>query len=139
MSWCRSPLIAVRTIRYAPFTSHHMTARMCDAPAKRLLEPLGINCFLHHQISPDFLGAAQRRLGIGNITVLEADRHRPQPRRYFAQVVVALGAHQRPEDRAQPEIDAGLGPEFVRPEGQRIDRGDDLRTDAGVECEVRRI
>jgi hypothetical protein len=39
----------------------------------------------------------------------------------------------------QPEIDAGLGAEFVRPEGQRIDRGDDLRTDAGVEREVRRI
>ena len=68
--------------------------------------------------------------------VLQADRHRPQPRRYLAQVVVALGAHQRPEDRAQPEIDAGLGPEFIRPERQRIDRGDDLRTGAGVEREI---
>ena len=88
------------------------------------------------RVAQRFLRGAQGRLRFGNIAVLEADRHRPQPRRYLAQVVVALGAHQRPEDRAQPEIDAGLGPEFVRPEGQRIDRGDDLRTDAGVEREI---
>ena len=88
------------------------------------------------RVAQRFLRGAQGRLRFGNIAVLQADRHRPQPRRYLAQGVVALGAHQRPEDRAQPEIDAGLGPEFVRPEGERIDRGDDLRTGAGVEREI---
>jgi hypothetical protein len=30
-----------------------MTARMCDAPAKRLLEPQGISGLLRHQMSTD--------------------------------------------------------------------------------------
>jgi hypothetical protein len=30
-----------------------MTARMCDAPAKRLLEPQGISCLVRHQMSTD--------------------------------------------------------------------------------------
>ena len=46
-------------------------------------------------------------LRVGNVAVLDADRHRPQPRHHVAQIVVGLGAHQRPEDRAQSEIDAG--------------------------------
>jgi hypothetical protein len=35
------------------FTGRHMTARMCDAPAKRLLEPQGISCLLCRQTSTD--------------------------------------------------------------------------------------
>ena len=60
------------------------------------------------------LGVAQTGLRVGNVAVFDADRHLPQPRGDFAQIVVALGADQRPEDRTQTEIDAGVGREFFR-------------------------
>ncbi len=75
-------------------------------------------------------------LGVGNVAVLDADRHLPQPRGHLAQIVVGLGAHQRPEDRAQPEIDAGVGRELFRRHGERIERGGDQRPRAGIEREI---
>ena len=88
------------------------------------------------RLAQRLLGVAQRRLRVGNVAVLEADRHRPQPPDDVAQIVVGLGANQRPEDRAQPEIDAGVGRELLRRHRQRVERGDDERSRIGVEREI---
>jgi hypothetical protein len=55
---------------------------------------------------------------------------------YVAQIVVGLGAHQRPVDAAQPQICAGLGREFFRRQRQRVERGEDERPRIGVEREI---
>ena len=81
-------------------------------------------------------GVAQRVLRVGHVAVLDGDRHLPEPRRHVAQFVVGFGAHQLPEDRAQPEIDAGLRREFLRRDGERIERGDDLRPRIGVHRQI---
>ncbi len=60
------------------------------------------------RLAQRLLGVAQSGLRVGNVAVLDVDRHRPQPRHHVAQIVVGLGAHQRPEDGAQAEIDAGV-------------------------------
>jgi hypothetical protein len=73
---------------------------------------------------------------VGNAAVLDANRHRPQPRRHVAQIVVGLGVNERPEDRAQAEIDAGIGRELFRRHGQRVERGDDQRTGPSIEREI---
>ena len=52
------------------------------------------------------LRRAQCLLGLGDVAVLDVDRHRPQPRHDVAQAVVVLGARELPVDRAQAEIDA---------------------------------
>ena len=88
------------------------------------------------RLAQRLLGVAQGGLRVGNVAVLDADRHRPQPRRHVAQIVVGLGAHQRPEDRAQSEINAGVGREFFRRHGQRIERGEDERPRARIEREI---
>ena len=88
------------------------------------------------RLAQSFLGVAQIGLRIGNVAVLDGDRHLPQPRRHVAQIVVGLGANERPEDRTQSEIDAGVGREFFRRHGQRIERGGDERPSAGVERQI---
>ena len=88
------------------------------------------------RLAQRLLGIAQRGLGVGNVAVLDADRHRPQPRRHVAQIVVGLGVNERPEDRTQAEIDAGVGRELFRRQRQRVERGDDERTRPGIEREI---
>ena len=78
----------------------------------------------------------QPRRYLAQVVVALGAHHRRQPRRHLAQIVVGLGAHQRPEDRAQTEIDAGIGLELFGRQGQRIDGGDDQRTGARVEREI---
>ena len=88
------------------------------------------------RLAQRLLGVAQRGLRVGNVAVLDEDRHLPQPRRHVAQVVVGLGAHEIPEDRAQAEIDAGLRRELLRRDGERVERGDDVRLRVGIEREI---
>ena len=82
------------------------------------------------------LGAAQIGLRVGDIAVLDADRHLPKPLGHFTQIVVGLGANERPEDRTEPQIDAGVRGEFLRRQRQRVERGGDERAGVGVERQI---
>jgi hypothetical protein len=75
---------------YAPFTSHHMTARRCDVPAKRLLEPQGISCLLRHQISTDdrFMPWGWKKVMKPQITPASC-RRRCSSRHYDNEICVA--------------------------------------------------
>ena len=88
------------------------------------------------RLAQRLLGVAQACLGVGDVAVLDADRHLPQPRGDVAQIVVGLGANQRPEDRAQPEINAGVRRELFRRHRERVERRRDQRTRAGIEREI---
>src|SRR5262245_23868343 len=85
------------------------------------------------RLAQRFLCRAQRLLGIGHAAVLEMHRHVPHARDHVAQLVVALGARQLPEDRAQTEIDVGLHLEAIGRQGERIERGEHARLGVGVE------
>ena len=82
------------------------------------------------------LGAAQTGLRVRDVAVLDADRHLPEPLGDFAQIVVGLGANERPEDRAQPKIDAGVWRKFFRRHRQGVERGGDERAGAGVKRQI---
>ncbi len=75
MSPYRCPVIAVHTIQCALFT-RRMTVRMCDAPAKKVLEPRGTNRLRRHQIFGDdnscsnFLSASIAMLNTGRSRAL---------------------------------------------------------------------
>ena len=88
------------------------------------------------RIAQRLLGIAQRGLRVGHVAVLDVDGHRPQPADHVAQIVVGLGVHQQLGDRAQPEIDAGLGVEFVRRQSERIERGEHPLARIGVERQI---
>lgn len=53
MSPYQCPVIAVHTTQSALFTNHHLTVRMCDAPATKVLEPRGTNCLPCHEMFPE--------------------------------------------------------------------------------------
>ena len=77
---------------------------------------------VRQRLAQRLLGVAQRGLRIGHVAVLDVDRHRPQPLGDVAQCIVIVGMHERPVDRAQSQIGAGVGREFVRRERQRVER-----------------
>ena len=81
------------------------------------------------------LRLAQRQFGLADIAVLELHRHVPHARHHLAQLVVALGVGQVEIDRAQAEIDGGLGREFFRRDGERVERGQHQRLGVGIERE----
>jgi len=69
-----------------------------------------------------FLRGAQLRLGVGDVAVLDLDRHRPEATHDFAQVVVALGVRELIEDRTQAEIDARFWNELLRRDRHGVER-----------------
>ena len=60
-------------------------------------------------------------------------RHVPHASDDVAQLVVALGARELPENRAQPEIDIALHVETLGRQGERIERGQDACLGIGIE------
>src|SRR5215471_13018860 len=60
------------------------------------------------RLTQRFFRRAQSLLGIGDAAILQMHGHVPHARDDVAQLIVALGARQLPEDRAQAEIDVAL-------------------------------
>ncbi len=88
------------------------------------------------RLTQSFLRRAQRRFGVGNVAVLEPDRHVPQPHHDIAQRVVGPGAGQLPVDRAQSQIDRSFDLEDFRRDGERVERGQHLRLGFAIEREI---
>ena len=85
------------------------------------------------RLAQRFLRRAQGLLGIGDAAVLEMHRHVPHARNDVAQLVVALGARQLPEDGAQTEIDVALHVETLGRQGERIERGEHVGLSVAIE------
>ena len=87
------------------------------------------------RLAQRFLGCAQRLLGIGDAAVLEIYGHVPQARHHIAQLVVAVGTRELPEDRAQAEIDVALHLETLGRERERLEHGQHAGLGIAVERE----
>ena len=102
-----------RTLRLIRIALHLFRERLQEAIDRRpqLVHQL-LDLFLAgaalERLAQRFLRRPQRLLGIRHVAVLERDRHVPHARDHVAQLVVALGARQLIEDRAQAEIDAWI-------------------------------
>ncbi len=121
--------------------------RICSASACRNLSSAARNWSVSFLISSSLaprssasrkriLRLAQRLLGLGDVAVLDLDRHVPHPRHHVAQLVVGPGVSEIAVDRAQAEIDAGLQRELLGRDGERIERGEHDRLLLGVERQV---
>ncbi len=85
------------------------------------------------RLAQSILRVPQRLLRVGNVAVLEIDRHVPHARHDLAQRVVVLGLGQLPEDRAQAEIDVGLHVEAIGRQREGVERGEHAGLGLGVE------
>src|SRR2546426_1039596 len=85
------------------------------------------------RLTQRFFRRAQSLLGIGDAAILQMHGHVPHARDDVAQLIVALGARQLPEDRAQAEIDVALHIELFGRQGERIERSEHARLRVAVE------
>src|SRR6266446_6715277 len=85
------------------------------------------------RLTQRFFRRAQSLLGIGDAAILQMHGHVPHARDDVAQLIVALGARQLPEDRAQAEIDVALHVELFGRQGERVQRGEHARLRVAVE------
>src|SRR5262245_31111459 len=85
------------------------------------------------RLAQRFFRRAQSLLSIGDAAILQMHGHVPHARDDVTQLIVALGARQLPEDRAQAEIDVALHVELFGRQGERIERGEHARLRIGVE------
>src|SRR5215469_10279216 len=85
------------------------------------------------RLTQRFFRRAQSLLGIGDAAIFQMHGHVPHARDDVAQLIVALGAGQLPEDRAQAEIDVTLHVELFGRQGERIERGEHVRLRLAVE------